>query len=201
MVRDLIWSFSTAFLFTLLGIAFLYYVFIRDTHVDTAEIFSDLYERCTDYVESSVDFDSKGLIEGGLRSEKTLQIDRLRGHSIWHHPKALLVVTTIDKNYLNNPINKRQCKVGLSENGKRPSITKVGLMLIEFFSIKRKRITEETHIDYVYEYPVPETFAFRSKALDQYGCATIHSLLLDSGGDNIRVHIFQEGIACSVDES
>ena len=196
MVRELTISFLVAFMTAIVAISVFYYGFMHKPQLETAKIFSTLYERCQGYVEKSESFDASNLAPGGLRPSTKNTANSLEDQYIWHHPQELIVVKATERSNQNRI--RRQCNISLSANGKRPPISSIGLVMMEFFSIKRNLLAEGNHVEYTYPYQVQDTFAFRSKGVDKFGCAVIHSFSLDNIGENFHMKLFQEGIACEI---
>lgn len=196
MFRELAFTIVVAFTSAIIAISVFYFGFMHKPKLETSTVFSTIYERCRDYVENAESFDTTKLLQGGLHSSTTNAIGNLKGQNLWHHPQELIVVRTIERSIQNT--NRRQCRISLSKYGKRPPTSTIGLVMMEFFSIKSRLLADGNHLEYAYKYPVPETFSFRSKSIDELGCAVIHSFSLDTIGENFQVHIFQEGIACQL---
>lgn len=197
LVRELAFTFFVALFAGIVAIAVFFYGFINKPQAETAEVFSTLYERCIDYVEESEPFDTSGLVQGDIDASGNSTYTGRGEGLIWHHAKELLVVQLNEK--IGQDRTRRRCSISLSANGKRPSMEAIGLVVLEYFSLRRRFIfTDDTHQEFSFKYSAPETVAFRSNNVDEFGCTVVHSFFVDTVGEDFRAHLYQSGNACEL---
>ncbi len=198
LLREMIFAFLVVFFFIILSFSAYFYLFKQEPQANPAEIFSSIHERCRGFVESDETFDADGLAEGDVLPGSFKQTNQRAGRSVWHDPDSLIVVSLSHEDLEKAPKNKRQCKISLSGSGERPPVSTIGLVTIEFFAIRHKLIRAESHVEYTFNYPVQEQFAFRSKKLDRDGCATMHLFVLGVISETFYMTMFRTGIACNI---
>lgn len=197
IVPELAFTFFVALLSGSIAISLFFYSFIYKPQPETAEVFSNLYSRCMDYVEKSAVFDATGLVQGNIDASGNSTFKGGKQNRTWHHAKELLVVKLREE--ISQDRISRQCSISLSENGKRPPLEAIGLVVLEYFSLRRKFIfIDDSHQEFSFKYSAPETVAFRSNSVDEFGCTVVHSFMVNTVGENFRANIYQVGNACGL---